>query len=554
MSTAPSATPSINGQPSIIRTNALDKDPAKVDVLRVLPAWIVSSVFHAVLALVFVVLILTSASGSPTIDTVTQDGQIEDTQEAPKDLTQTEAGDGSGRDIQYNVPNIQAVSVPGPVSPTGEFGIQGGEDIPPSNIAPPLGMGRGQGGAPFDPSKVGTGSGVGLPGGYNSGLLNLPGGFGGRVGGGATRKQRALEGGGTGESEAAVGMGLEWLAMHQSNSGAWSLDKFHQHAHEKGSGPSGKEFRCDCGGQGMNNDIAGTAFGLLPFLGAGVTHQPPKDKPEIDYHKHVKGALDYLIGKEKSDGDFGGGMYAQGLATIAICEAYGISADPKLKEPAQRAIHFIEKAQHEGGGGWRYRPNEAGDTSVVGWQVMALKSGQMSGLSVKKETTDGATKFLNSVMTSDGSGYGYTGPQTTPTMTAVGLLCRQYLGWNYKNPMLIAGVNTLKAYPPGAVNSMYYYYYATQVMHHMGGDNWEAWNPKMRDALVARQDKGKDPKHAHQKGSWSPENDAHGGQGGRIMITSLSLLTLEVYYRHLPLYRRDLGATKDMLKDADAKP
>jgi hypothetical protein len=87
---------------------------------------------------------------------------------------------------------------------------------------------------------------------------------------------------------------------------------------------------------------------------------------------------------------------------------------------------------------------------------------------------------------------------------------------------------------------MYYYYYATQVMHHLGGDNWKEWNKKMRDALVKEQDQGKNAAYKHQEGSWSPEADPHGGIGGRLMITSLSILTLEVYYRHLPLYRRDV--------------
>ena len=34
------------------------------------------------------------------------------------------------------------------------------------------------------------------------------------------------------------------------------------------------------------------------------------------------------------------------------------------------------------------------------------------------------------------------------------------------------------------------------------------------------------------------------GVGGRLMQTALSTLTLEVYYRHLPLYRRDMGVMK----------
>ncbi len=92
---------------------------------------------------------------------------------------------------------------------------------------------------------------------------------------------------------------------------------------------------------------------------------------------------------------------------------------------------------------------------------------------------------------------------------------------------------------------MYYYYYATQVMHHFGGEPWQNWNPRMRDMLVAKQDRGMDRAHPDQKGSWSPVGDAHGGAGGRIMITSLSLLTLEVYYRYLPLYHRDMGGNKD---------
>jgi hypothetical protein len=180
---------------------------------------------------------------------------------------------------------------------------------------------------------------------------------------------------------------------------------------------------------------------------------------------------------------------------------------------------------------------------------MALKSGQMAGLEVddaKNPTFAKATKWLNSVQTPDGGGYGYTAPNATPTMSAVGLLCRQYLGWGPRNPGILAGVNRLKQTPPAPQASMYYQYYATQVMHHAGGEAWEFWNARMRDLLIKKQNQGADPKYEHEKGSWDPAGDAHAGAGGRIMITSLSLLTLEVYYRHLPLYRRDLGGMKAM--------
>src|SRR5207245_505666 len=109
------------------------------------------------------------------------------------------------------------------------------------------------------------------------------------------------------------------------------------------------------------------------------------------------------------------------------------------------------------------------------WQVMALKSGQMSGLNVPNITLRGAEKWLDSCESSDKGGYGYTGPQATPTMSSVGLLCRQYLGTPRRHPGLRNGCEKLKATPPGT-GGLYYDYYATQVMHHMGGDYWDFWN------------------------------------------------------------------------------
>jgi hypothetical protein len=329
--------------------------------------------------------------------------------------------------------------------------------------------------------------------------------------------------------------------------------------------PNAPRFNDNSIGFGMNNDIAGTAFGLLPFLAGGETHKPnneDKTKKQYNYQKVVEGGLRFLMSKQNKEGDFGGGMYAHGLATIAMCEAYGLTSDPTLKVSAQRALDFICKAQGPGGG-WDYSPRTARiDTSVGGWQLMALKSGQMGGLSVPTQTLKGAEQWLETVGTADKTGYGYSGPGETYTMSAVGLLCRQYLGWTPRNKALIDGVEKLKRVKPGQVNNMYYYYYSTQVMHHMGGDSWEFWNTGMdkktgqkahdgmRDILIKSQDKGTDPKRPAQKGSWDPRADAHGAAGGRIMITSLSMLTLEVYYRHLPLYRREAGFAKDIKEGA----
>jgi hypothetical protein len=118
-------------------------------------------------------------------------------------------------------------------------------------------------------------------------------------------------------------------------------------------------------------------------------------------------------------------------------------------------------------------------------------------------------------------------------MTAEGLLCRQYSGWRRNHPILINGVSWLEAnqLPRKDQANMYFWYYGTQVMHHMGGKMWEKWNDALRDLLISLQATG-----GHEAGSWPPLG-GHDSQGGRLYTTALAACTLEVYYRHLPLYR-----------------
>jgi hypothetical protein len=444
--------------------------------------------------------------------------------------------------------------VPGRVDPTAAVGIVNAPVAAPMNIPPPPGSGGGTGGTILDPNVAGTGAMSGVVGGQG-GIYNL-GGFGGRSG--ATRVKMLAEGGGNDRSEKAVADGLKFLALHQHADGHWSLNDFAKHARTAPL-PAGKVVPDNSQSNTTQaNNTAATAFGLLPFLAAGITHKPPKKKPQIDYSKGVGLAIKYLINKQSKSGSdrgyYGEGMYAHGLATIAMCEAFGLTSDPLVKSSAQLAINYIIAAQHEGGG-WRYTPRQAGDTSVTGWQLMALKSGQMAGLTVPRPALKKVEKYLDSCETAGkgssidkGGGYGYVpGAPETPTMTAVAALCRQYLGVSPRNASLLASVKKIRQVPPGA-GAIYYEYYATQVMHHMGGDAWQFWNlgpdgsgkGGIRDTLIAKQDTGAGGRPG-QVGSWT--GSAH--VGGRLGATSLSLLSLEVYYRHLPLYRRDMGVMKD---------
>jgi len=322
--------------------------------------------------------------------------------------------------------------------------------------------------------------------------------------------------GGNQQSERAVARGLRWLMAHQREDGSWSFDL---------SGPF-------CQGQCRNpgtatSTTAATALAILPFLGAGHTHL------EGDYRETVRRGLYYLTtralvtrhGVDLQDGT----MYGQGLAAIALCEAYGMTQDRNLRGLAQQAIDFICFAQDSRGGGWRYTPGEPGDTTVTGWQLMALKSAQMAGLHVPTPNIALVHRFLNSVQSDDGAQYGYLTPQPRQTTTAIGLLCRMYTGWRFDHPGLRRGVALLSKWGPSEDN-MYYNYYATQVMFHAGGSEWERWNRKMRDYLIATQ-----ATHGHEAGSWH-FSGGRGDVGGRLYNTAMAVMTLEVYYRYQPLY------------------
>lgn len=331
------------------------------------------------------------------------------------------------------------------------------------------------------------------------------------------RERLAMAEGGTPASEAAVERGLAWLAKHQRRDGSWHFD--HNLA--------------DCQGMCRNpgdhhSTVAATAVAILPFLGAGYTHR------QGPYQQVVDRGLSYLKSRMRTTPHGGdlreGTMYAQGLAAIALCEAYGMTRDPSLREAAQAAIDYIVWAQDQSGGGWRYAPGEVGDTTVTGWQLMALKSAQMSYLRVPGPVFNKVTSFLNGVQADGGARYGYLTAGKEPTTTAVGLLCRMYLGWGPDSSPLRMGVKYLSEHGP-STSDMYFNYYATQVMHHFGGPLWEPWNEKMREHLIQMQ-----ATQGHESGSWYFRN-RHTDPGGRLLVTALAVMTLEVYYRHMPIYR-----------------
>ncbi len=112
-----------------------------------------------------------------------------------------------------------------------------------------------------------------------------------------------------------------------------------------------------------------------------------------------------------------------------------------------------------------------------------------------------------------------------------------YLGWERDDPRLQNGVAyLLENLPAWNEQNVYYWYYATQVMHHMEDSPWRIWNEEMRKLLPEKQ-----VRRGRERGSWDPNGDRWGADGGRLYVTCLSLYVLEVYYRHLPLYRTGIA-------------
>jgi hypothetical protein len=395
----------------------------------------------------------------------------------------------------------------------------------------------------------GTPIGVGSVGHYGTGtpsaFVSRKAGGGGKGGGGLGQGG----GGGRGgeKAEAAVLSALVWLKEHQSKDGRWDSDEF--------------SLLCDkntCSGPGeATHDVGLTGLALLCFLGAGYTHQ------EGVFKNTVKEGLKYLISVQDGDGCFGernhGFMYSHACAALAMAEAYGMTEAKPFREPAQRALDFIARAQNPYSA-WRYNypPDGDNDTSVTGWMVMVLKSGRYAGLTVADQTMTNALSWIDEVTdpATGRTGYHEIGgtpsripefaakfpPEKSEAMTAVAVLVRILAGREPgDDPMIVKGAELMARRLPnwdtesGEID-FYYWYYGTLAMFQVGESYWDKWNEAIKTAIIDHQNTDA---NADEYGSWDPV-DPWSKAGGRIYSTALNCLCMEVYYR----YPRVFGADK----------
>ncbi len=418
-------------------------------------------------------------------------------------------------------------------------------------------------------------------------------GFGDRPAGGRPPKIP------TETTEAAVLEGLRWLARHQNEDGSWS--------------PATLNEVCPCDDPAYNPkkpyvrqyDTGLTSLALLAFLGAGHTHESKLDLVDTAMGKRhkigtiVKKGLQWLVSRQNQDGSFSPDrafLYNEALAAMAVSEAYGLTQARYWREPAQRGLDFLQRAQRPsptGAGlwGWRYASRMDveqfhrgsgsldaeqqkdlfdADTSVTGWAIMALKSGQLSGLSVSKDALSGGVAFANHVtqlgpdgkptglagyLDAKGAGAKVTGPNDQfayhpSSISALAMCIRIFADHDADDPFLKpAAEQIVKDLPTVSKDGLsvdyYYWYYASLALNQVDGPDapkrtgkyWPAWNKAMVDALLDLQTK---PQRTCTSGGWMAPDRWSLDHGGPLYATALNVLTLEVYYR----YANAFGGTK----------
>jgi hypothetical protein len=110
---------------------------------------------------------------------------------------------------------------------------------------------------------------------------------------------------------------------------------------------------------------------------------------------------------------------------------------------------------------------------------------------------------------------------------------------------LAPSADKLRERRPGIVNhahTYYYWYHGTLAFWSVDDVQWHQWwDDHLKKELLGLQ-----VTEGPAAGSWPPADPVYGDYAGRLYSTSLSILTLEVFYRYSNLAKRDVS---DLLAD-----
>lgn len=299
--------------------------------------------------------------------------------------------------------------------------------------------------------------------------------------------------------------GLQYLAKNQTDQGDWQQG-------QRGPGITG--------------------MGLMVFLASG---EDPNFGP---YSNNVRKALRSIIREQNATtGIMGDSMYHHGFAMLGLAEAYGTVDDRNLwpdgkgprtigqaLELAVRAAITSQKKNPLGA--WRYSPDaQDADTSVSGAVFVGLLAARNAGIEVPDDAINRAIAFYTS-MTSAGGEVAYAGMggfgdslARSSIATLVYSVARRKDLKQYR-----ATLDYLKQRIEQAASFYpeYCRYYEAQALFQGDVLAWEKWNK-----LLIRQ-----LKQQQQADGSIP------GQFGNDVGTAMSLLSLALNYKFLPIYER----------------
>lgn len=305
------------------------------------------------------------------------------------------------------------------------------------------------------------------------------------------------------EVETIYERGLGWLAANQTPTGTWA------------------STYGGCGVDGMC---------IMVFLASG------EDPNFGRYAANIRRALRSLIKQQNAEtGYLPNSMYHHGFAMLALSEAYGAIDESLLWEgekPGQTLAKTLELAvacaatsqKKNRWGGWRYSPDSTdADTSVTGAVLMGLLAARNAGMEVSDEVIKDALEYMNRNTGRDGSvaytgGFGGMGESMNRSAiaTLVAAVSKSKDSEQYKATLehiksrLEHNETTYKEY---------FRYYMAQALFQGDYDAWQKWNGSIVRQLHEAQ---------ADDGSFS---------GGSYQ-TAMSLLSVALNYRFLPIYER----------------
>jgi hypothetical protein len=306
------------------------------------------------------------------------------------------------------------------------------------------------------------------------------------------------------EVDAIYERGLTWLVAAQTAEGNW---------------------------KGSNEGPGVDGICLMAFLASGE---------DPNYGKHapvIRRAIRAIIQKQdEKTGYLPNSMYHHGFGMLALCEAYGAVDEALLWEGGKPvrsigraldlAIRCAATAQKKNRwNGWRYSPDATdADTSVTGAILMGLFGARNAGLEVSDETVNTAMEYMRRATGKDGSvaySGGFGGMGGSMNLTAIGVLVGA-ISKTKETEEYKACLNRLTEnleQQEGGHYVEYYRYYTAQALFQGDYAAWQKWNADLvRRLAEAQQDDG------------AFANGAYG--------TGMSLLSLALNYRFLPVYER----------------